>query len=89
MYITLLIKIIGLIVLLIWYFQHKYKPFLSLLIVYLLLFASDAWKLIQNIYVIPKDIILLVDRIVIVSGIPVLVIMIMILWKMFKNRQKR
>lgn len=38
-------KIIGLLILLVWYFQHKYRPFLFLILVYLTFFISDLWRL--------------------------------------------
>lgn len=88
MNIMLLIKIIGLVIILIWYLQHKYKPFLYFLIVYLLLFASDIWKLIQNIYPIPASSALLVDKIIIILGVPIMIAMVYIIWKMFSSKQK-
>jgi len=86
MSIMLIIKVITFFTFLIWYFQHKYKPFLYFILVYSLIFTNDIWKLIKSIYYFPDNVVLTVDKIIILSGVPILIVMIFIIWKMFKEK---
>lgn len=89
MKIVFIAQILACILLIYWYFQHKYKPFLHLFFVISLFFISDIWRLLKGIYDFNPDTVVLINKIILLLYVPIVVLMVLVFWEMLKTKKNR